>query len=84
MPVIERINSRTEKHVGTIVALACGEEVDENTLGQITSHVVRMENVSVDYLKNFFKWVSQSVSEASASVDDGGTSDLLPPLPAGL
>jgi uncharacterized protein YegL len=84
MPVIERINSRTEKHVGTIVALACGEDVDENMLGKITSHVVRMENVNVDYLKDFFKWVSQSVSEASASVDDGGMSDLLPPFPAGL
>lgn len=82
--VVERLNSRKEKRVGTIVALACGEEVDETVLKQITSHVVRMENVNVDYLKNFFKWVSQSVSEASASVDDGGTSGVLPPLPEGL
>jgi uncharacterized protein YegL len=84
-PAVQRILTRTEKRVGTIVALACGENVDEHTLKQITSHVVRMENVSVDYLKSFFKWVSQSVSGASVSAEAAGrTSQLLPPLPEGL
>lgn len=84
-PVVERIHARAEKKVGTIIALACGEDVDEQTLRQITTHVVRMENVSVDYLKSFFKWVSQSVSGASVSADAAGkTSQLLPPLPEGL
>jgi len=84
-PVIQRILSRSEKKAGTIVALACGEDVDEYTLKQITPHVVRMENVNVDYLKSFFKWVSQSVSGSSVSATSAGkSSDQLPPLPEGL
>jgi uncharacterized protein YegL len=85
VPVLERLKNRTEKKMGTVIALGCGEDVDEITLKQITEHVVRMENVNVDYLKSFFKWVSQSVSGASVSAQAAGdASSKLPPLPEGL
>ena len=82
---VEHLKNRTEKKVGTIIALACGDDIDEETLKQITEHVVRMENVNVDYLRSFFKWVSQSVSGATISAHAAGSaSKRLPPLPEGL
>jgi uncharacterized protein YegL len=84
-PVVARLKNRTEKKMGTVIALACGDEIDELTLKQITDHVVRMEDVNPDYLKSFFKWVSQSVSGASVSAEAAGkASQKLPPLPEGL
>jgi uncharacterized protein YegL len=84
-PVIERLKARTEKKMGTVVALACGNDIDETTLKKITEHVVRMEDVNADYLKSFFKWVSQSVSGASTSAGAADrASQTLPPLPEGL
>lgn len=84
-PVIERLISRTEKAMGSVIALACGDDIDETILKQITQHVVRMENLNADYLKSFFKWVSQSVSGASVSAAAAGkASQKLPPLPEGL
>lgn len=83
--IVQRVKDRSEKKVGSIIALACGEDVDINTLKMITDTVVRMENVNVDYLKSFFKWVSQSVSGASVSAEAAGkTAEKLPPLPEGL
>jgi len=83
--IVQRVKDRPEKKVGSIIALACGEDVDINTLKTITNHVVRMENVSADYLRSFFKWVSQSVSGASVSAEAAGkVAEKSPPLPEGL
>jgi uncharacterized protein YegL len=84
-PVLERLKARTEKKMGTVVALGCGNEIDLETLKKITEHVVMMVNLNADYLKSFFRWVSQSVSGASTSAEAAGrASQTLPPLPAGL
>jgi uncharacterized protein YegL len=84
-PVIEQLKNRSGKRMGSIIALACGDDINEITLKQITEHVIRMENVTPDYLRSFFKWVSQSVSGASVSAEAAGlASQKLPPLPEGL
>jgi uncharacterized protein YegL len=83
--VAEQLKARTEKKPGTIVALACGEAVDLATLEQIADHVLRMEDVTVDRLRDFFKWVSASVSGASVSAEAAEhLSTKFPPLPEGL
>ncbi len=84
-PVIARLKNRSERKMGSVIALACGNAINEETLKQITDHVVRMENVNVDYLKGFFQWVSQSIGGASVSAHAAGdASQKLPPLPEGL
>jgi uncharacterized protein YegL len=84
-PVVERLKSRTERKVGTFVALGCGDSINEATLKQVTDHVLRMENVTVDRLREFFKWVSQSVSGATVSAEAARkASQRLPPLPEGF
>jgi uncharacterized protein YegL len=84
-PIVERLKNRTEKKVGTLIALGCGGNVNEGILKEVTDHVLRMENVTVDRLRDFFKWVSQSVSGASVSAGAAAeASRRLPPLPAGL
>lgn len=84
-PVVARLRSRTERKIGTLIALGCGEEANATTLRQITDNVLMMENVTGDHLRSFFKWVSQSVSGASVSAEAaGGISKRLPSLPEGI
>lgn len=64
----------------TIVAIACGEDADTAALERITPTVFKATDLRPDTLKSLFKWVSASVSVASARLD-GGTN--LPPLPKG-
>jgi uncharacterized protein YegL len=84
-PLVERLKNRTEKKIGTFVALGCGDSINVATLHQITDHVLRMEDVTIDRLRDFFKWVSQSVSGASVSAEAAvKVSERFPPLPEGL
>jgi len=84
-PVVERLKNRTERRIGTFIALGCGEEVNGENLKRITDHVLLMENVTSDHLRSFFKWVSQSVSGASVSAEAAGTiASRLPSLPEGI
>lgn len=83
--VVERLKNRTERKIGTLIALGCGDSANIDTLLQITDHVFQMENITVDRLRAFFKWVSQSVSGASVSAAASShASDTFPPLPEGL
>ena len=82
---MERLKNRKEKKIGTLIALGCGDSVDFATLRQITDYVLRMEDVTVDRLRAFFKWVSQSVSGASVSPQAATSAgENLPPLPEGV
>jgi len=84
-PKIEGLKNKAEKKIGSFIALGCGGEVNEDTLHRLTDHVLRMENMTVDRLKEFFNWVSQSVSGASVSAEAAGNvSRRLPPLPEGI
>lgn len=70
---------------GLVVACAAGAGADAMLLQQITENVVILENADQATLKAFFKWVSASISSASASVANGidiSKGDQLPPPPA--
>jgi uncharacterized protein YegL len=79
------LHKRTNKKIGTLVALGCGEKINQETLLKISPIVIKMEDISGDRLKDFFKWVSQSISGASISADAAGrVNEILPSLPRGL
>jgi uncharacterized protein YegL len=70
---------------GLVVACAAGAGADATLLQQITENVVVLETADQATLKAFFKWVSASISSASASVANGidiSKGDQLPPPPA--
>lgn len=78
-PALNRLKSRVEKTVGAITLIASGIVADEKVLKKISSYMVRIDNLSVDYLKNSFKWISRTIKESDAIVSDWETLNLLPP-----
>jgi uncharacterized protein YegL len=85
-PELNALKSRREKKVGTIIALGCGDGVNQTVLRRITENVLLMTDVTPDNLKAFFKWVSASVTTASksAAAPAGGEGATLPPPPSGF
>jgi hypothetical protein len=63
-----------------VVAVGVGPDADTEKLGRITPTVLKGADLQPGTLRALFKWVSASVSLASARPD--GTT-ALPPLPAG-
>ncbi len=53
---------------GNFIACAAGARADENVLKRITEVVVRLNDLEPDTLRQFFKWVSASVTATSRSV----------------
>ena len=74
-----------KRKFGIVVACAAGQQVDTDTLKQITDCVVQLDTADSATIKAFFKWVSASVSAGSMKVEDRGqelaTIDELPPPP---
>lgn len=71
---------------GMVVACAAGANAKTDILKQITENVVALENTTGTAIKEFFKWVSASVSSGSMKVEETGSeattlSELPPPPP---
>lgn len=71
---------------GMVVACAAGMGANTNTLKQITENVVQLDTADAESIKQYFKWVSASISTSSKSVEDTGSeattmSELPPPPP---
>lgn len=71
---------------GMVVACAAGMDANTNTLKQITENVVQLDTADAESIKQYFKWVSASISTSSKSVEDTGSeattmSELPPPPP---
>lgn len=68
--------------VGVVVACAAGAGADAETLKKITENVVSLDVADSAAIKQFFKWISSSVSVGSAKVEStGGDADSLKDLP---
>lgn len=63
-----------------VVAVGVGADADTEQLARITPTVLKGTDLQPGTLRALFKWVSASVSNASARMDGGVA---LPPLPAG-
>jgi len=77
---LNALKARSTKKPGTIIALGCGDGVNTVTLKAITENVLLMSDVTPDNLKAFFKWVSQSVSTASASAAGASDAEVAAPI----
>ncbi|MGL6076680.1 MAG: vWA domain-containing protein [Fimbriiglobus sp.] len=56
------------KKLGNIIACAAGPGASTEPLKKVTEIVVKLDNLQPDTLKQFFKWVSDSIKTTSASV----------------
>ncbi len=76
-------DSIKSKKLGNIIACAAGPGADANPLKHITETVVKLDNLQPDTLKQFFKWVSDSIKTTSAAVQQvaADTPVGLPPPP---
>lgn len=72
-----------QKKPANIIACAAGPSADGNLLKRITEAVVKLNDLSPDALKQFFKWVSSSIKMTSQKVDmvAADTPVNLPPPP---
>jgi uncharacterized protein YegL len=75
-------DSVKSKKLGNIIACAAGAGATVEPLKRITEIVVKLDNLQPDTLKQFFKWVSDSIKTTSASVQQvaaDGPINLPPP-----
>lgn len=75
IPKIQSVN------FGAIVACAAGHSADNTKLLQLTNDVVHLDTADSTTLKQFFKWVSDTIEQGNKSM---GTTDnvSLPPPPS--
>lgn len=75
IPKIQSVN------FGAIVACAAGHSADNTKLLQLTNDVVHLDTADSTTLKQFFKWVSDTIEQGNKSM---GTTDnvALPPPPS--
>jgi uncharacterized protein YegL len=75
-----------KRKFGMVVACAAGMGANTDTLKQITENVVQLDTADSESIKQYFKWVSASISTTSKSVESTGSepnslSELPPPPP---
>lgn len=76
----QAINLLSKRHFGSIVACSVGNKTDHDNLKKITDKIVNLDTTDSSTFKQFFKWVSASVSIGNRSI--GATDEVvLPPPP---
>ncbi len=66
---------------GAIVCCAAGNLADDSLLKELTSDVVHLDSADSSRLKQFFKWVSETIEQGNKS-QGTGESVALPPPPS--
>jgi uncharacterized protein YegL len=66
---------------GTIVCCAAGNLADNSLLKELTNDVVHLDNADSTALKQFFRWVSETIEQGNKS-QGTGESVALPPPPS--
>jgi uncharacterized protein YegL len=69
-----------QKHFGSIVACLVGTPRTEN-VKQFTDNIINMDTADSSTIKQFFKWVSVSVSAGNRSIGESDELILPPPPP---
>ena len=78
--------ARTEKSLGSLIAIGLGERVNLAVLRQLTNSVLWMPELKLEALHSFFHWTSASVDTVSRSVALFPVDDMvqLPKPPDGV
>lgn len=64
---------------GAIVCCAAGPMADDSLLKELTPDVVHLDNADSSTLKQFFKWVSETIEQGNKSQGTGESMALPPP-----
>jgi uncharacterized protein YegL len=64
---------------GAVVCCAAGHLADDSLLKELTNDVVHLDTADSSTLKQFFKWVSETIEQGSKSQGTGETMALPPP-----
>jgi len=64
---------------GAVVGCAAGQMADDAILKELTDHVVHLDSADSSTLKQFFKWVSDTIEQGNKSQGTGETLTLPPP-----
>jgi uncharacterized protein YegL len=64
---------------GAIVACAAGNLADDTKLKELTDNVVHLDSADSATLKQFFKWVSETIEQGNKSQGTGESIALPPP-----
>ena len=65
----DRWNQHYRRHCNLIV-ISIGDNVNTQLIGQISDHVLRLNDTTPQAFKEFFKWVTASIQTTSVSVSD--------------
>lgn len=64
---------------GAIVCCAAGNLADDSMLKELTPDVVHLDNTDSNALKQFFRWVSETIEQGNKSQGTGESVSLPPP-----
>jgi len=78
----DRFRNEISGKKANIIAVACGDDVNNENLRRITASVLNLRDGSEASFREFFKWVSASVQTTSVKFSTGRTEGVeLPSLP---
>ena len=75
----EKIPEIKALNFGAIVGCAAGQMADDAILKELTDNVVHLDSADSSTLKQFFKWVSDTIEQGNKSQGTGETMTLPPP-----
>lgn len=70
-----------KRNFGNIIACAAGAKSDPKSLEQLTNQVYSLDTTDSATFRQFFKWISESVSLGNRSIGAGDEMQLPPPPP---
>ncbi|MBG6236878.1 uncharacterized protein YegL [Pedobacter sp. CAN_A7] len=75
----EKIPEIKALNFGAVVGCAAGQMADDAILKELTDNVVHLDSADSSTLKQFFKWVSDTIEQGNKSQGTGETMTLPPP-----
>ena len=75
----EKIVEIKNLNFGAVVGCAAGPKADDVILKELTDNVVHLDSADSSTLKQFFKWVSETIEQGNKSQGTGETITLPPP-----
>ena len=75
----EKIIEIKNLNFGAVVGCAAGPKADDTILKELTDNVVHLDSADSSTLKQFFKWVSETIEQGNKSQGTGESITLPPP-----
>jgi uncharacterized protein YegL len=75
----EKIPQIKALNFGSIVGCAAGNMANDDMLKELTDNVVHLDSADSSTLKQFFKWVSETIEQGNKSQGTGESMELPPP-----